>query len=799
MIRSLFRDSLRLVFIAFSLLFTRAVLGQTTAFNYQGVINDSGAAANGPYDFHIVLFDASTNGVQLGANYFFSTAVSNGLFSLNLDFGATVFTDADRWLEIQIRGGAGGPEFTVLSPRQKVLSTPYAITARGLTGPLPSGGLSGVYSSPLTLNNSANVFSGRFSGDGSGLTNISVPGLSPGAYVMKTGDIMSGNLGFGQTAREMLSFYDDGRLLYAMGVQADTLYQRSPGNFAWYANGGWAQGQFDPGTGGSRLMTLRADAELHLNGPGAGVSLESRSVSGFVTNPTLGERWELYADRGAGAASSTFRLWSGGDLLTVDLSGNASVIGMLTAAGGLWGGSGASSSGVVGANGPGVRPDITVGVYGESTLSNGTGVEGVADTGDKAYGIWGRSLFGYAGWFDGPVQVNGRGSGSPSGALVVDAPSGDAVVASSHSSGSSGVNASSSAADGIAITATASDPTGTAVVGVSGPQSLFNGESVGVFGGSAAGTGVAGESVAANGIGVSGVANIGANAKAVFGHSDQGFAGFFEGAVNLNGAVDIGGQSTFESGAWFKSGAAFNGDVSLTNSFLEVRNVYGQSLDYTTINGGNINLVSNPGGSATIASAAIFTVDIVPVPPYTEYKGELIVQSHGVQSMINFALGDQAGTGVGIIGGDRGGMLLDGGGLTVQGTITPLSDRHAKTGFAEINSREILDRVARLPVTTWAYTNSVSVRHIGPVAQDFQAAFNVGADDRHISTTDEGGVALAAIQGLNQKVDDTTRARDVEIQALREKAAHVDDLEKSVAELKAIVQALVQKASGGDR
>jgi hypothetical protein len=67
----------------------------------------------------------------------------------------------------------------------------------------------------------------------------------------------------------------------------------------------------------------------------------------------------------------------------------------------------------------------------------------------------------------------------------------------------------------------------------------------------------------------------------------------------------------------------------------------------------------------------------------------------------------------------------------------------------------MLQRVRNLPISTWNYTSDeASVRHIGPMAQDFAAAFGVGADDRHIHPIDGQGVALAAIQGLLTQVEE---------------------------------------------
>jgi hypothetical protein len=106
------------------------------------------------------------------------------------------------------------------------------------------------------------------------------------------------------------------------------------------------------------------------------------------------------------------------------------------------------------------------------------------------------------------------------------------------------------------------------------------------------------------------------------------------------------------------------------------------------------------------------------------------------------------------------------------------SDRDAKENFTAVNAREVLAKVVSLPVTEWNYkTDSKAVLHIGPMAQDFQAAFGLdGTDDKHISVVDEGGVALAAIQGLNQKLD--------------EKDAEIQNLEKKLDELQAVVKQL---------
>jgi trimeric autotransporter adhesin len=86
------------------------------------------------------------------------------------------------------------------------------------------------------------------------------------------------------------------------------------------------------------------------------------------------------------------------------------------------------------------------------------------------------------------------------------------------------------------------------------------------------------------------------------------------------------------------------------------------------------------------------------------------------------------------------------------GTWSSLSDRDAKTNFAPLDDASILEKVSTLPIGAWRYKSEAGVRHLGPMAQDFFAAFGVGADDRHITSIDEDGVALAAIKALDAKL-----------------------------------------------
>ena len=104
--------------------------------------------------------------------------------------------------------------------------------------------------------------------------------------------------------------------------------------------------------------------------------------------------------------------------------------------------------------------------------------------------------------------------------------------------------------------------------------------------------------------------------------------------------------------------------------------------------------------------------------------------------------------------------------LTAGGSWTNGSSRLFKQGFAAIDPTEMLSKVVSLPITRWTYRNSAEGEHIGPMAEDFQAAFGTGSDNQHIATVDADGVALAAIQGLNAKLEAENAALKARLAAI---------------------------------
>jgi hypothetical protein len=121
-----------------------------TAFTYQGLLIDGGNPANGEYDFEFKLYDASSGGTQIGSTVTLGdVTVTEGLFTVKLDFGSGAFNGDARWLDIGVRPGASTGAYTTLDPRQGLTPSPYALALPGLwtqqnpTSPNIIGGYSG--------------------------------------------------------------------------------------------------------------------------------------------------------------------------------------------------------------------------------------------------------------------------------------------------------------------------------------------------------------------------------------------------------------------------------------------------------------------------------------------------------------------------------------------------------------------------------------------------------------------------------------------------------------------------------
>ncbi len=171
------------LFIVFTvvMLSCASISAQTTAFTYQGSLQNGGTPANGNYDLEFKLFDLAVAGAQQGSTLQrLNVVVTNGVFTVSLDFGAGTLPGADRFLDISVRTASGGA-FTPLTPRQKVNSAPYAVKS-----------LNAASADSVTV-------AGVPSGSGNYIQNGTSPQASSNFSISGNG-LIGGNIGIGTSA-----------------------------------------------------------------------------------------------------------------------------------------------------------------------------------------------------------------------------------------------------------------------------------------------------------------------------------------------------------------------------------------------------------------------------------------------------------------------------------------------------------------------------------------------------------------------------------------------------------------------
>jgi len=171
---------------------------------------------------------------------------------------------------------------------------------------------------------------------------------------------------------------------------------------------------------------------------------------------------------------------------------------------------------------------------------------------------------------------------------------------------------------------------------------------------------------------------------------------------------------------------------------------------YATIPGGSDNQVAGDygfaaGQRAQIAGSHAGTFLFADSSPFdfdSEAADEFAARATGGVRFV---------TALSEAGQPLGGVRLSPG----SGSWSTLSAREAKENLKPVDGAEVLEQLATVPLSTWNYVGQdPSVRHLGPMAQDFRSAFGLGEDDRHIGTVDADGVALAALQGAYQLLEE---------------------------------------------
>jgi hypothetical protein len=374
--------SMRLLQFAAALVFMSlcpvySVFAQTTAFSYQGSLNVGGVPANGSFDLQFKMFDSVSGGTQQGSTVTKNAvAVANGLFAVTLDFGASVFPGADRFLEISAQT-AGGAGFTTLSPRSPVLSTPYSIQSvssntAGTAAFATSAGSAQSISGPLTASNPTAALA--VTNNAQGIANPDLNNLPPAglkAESTATNDQTAGVIGISNSN-------------YGAGVL------------------GIAKGSAQPGNVGLQTAGVVGIA-VSATGPANGIRGETLSSSGWgvhgVADSTTGNAngvvGETYSPFGAAFFGRSF---GSGDLIklandsTIGLNPRFRVAwdGSVTTGGYITTASGFRSALTIQSGGTAALPNFFVDLNGDVTTHGGLDVRGPS----VLYGVVKVPLFG---------------------------------------------------------------------------------------------------------------------------------------------------------------------------------------------------------------------------------------------------------------------------------------------------------------------------------------------------------------------------------------------------------------------
>jgi trimeric autotransporter adhesin len=729
---------------------------QGTAFTYQGQLQNNGSLASGTYNLQFSLYTANSGGsLVAGPVTNNSVLITNGLFTVTMDFGSSVWNGATNWLQIGVEtNGVSG--FTPLTPRQQLTPAPYAIYAEGadaagLLGTIPATNLGGTYGNALTLTNPAN----SFSGNGTGLTNVNAAtlgGLAPGSFWQ-----VGGNAGV-PSSNNFIGTLDNNFI----DVRVSNIR-------------------------GLRLRLFNDALGIYTNAPnvigGSSVNLTAPDVVGATIaggggNNTNGTALinEVYADFGAiggGAANST-----GAQNATVSggYGNNAGGTGSFIGGGGYDGTNffGNTIQDVAATIGGGMNNTIPKG--GNYAFIGGGYGNNAGGLGAMVGGGEGNIASGYA-------TTVGGGYGNRAEVYLATVAGGGGNIASTNTAtvggGANNVASGQTAtvSGGIFNYATGSGSfvggggyDGSEQIGnqAQAPAATIGGGQANIISDSGSYAFIGGGDENTN-------SGYGATVGGGLGNTASGYAATIPGGAGNTAS----GYESFACGSFANSIHDYSfvwGDDEI-GAFSSTRQ---HQFAIQAANGVYMSVSASSGLTPAALEVDSSSTNGVAIYATQNSSGAAAVLANsGTGNIISGFSGPSADTLV---------FKVENDGTVVSKGATLTSDRNAKDNFTSLDGKAVLAKVAALPVTEWNYKDDpADKKHIGPVAQDFHATFGLnGDDDHHISILDEGGVALAAIQGLNQKLTE----KDSEILSLKRQnealAKRLENLEqtmKSVAEL----------------
>jgi len=710
-----------------------AVLAQGTAFTYQGRLADASGPVSGSYDLAFALFASDVALSPLATPVTNSAIlVSNGLFATIIDFGPGVLTGGSNWLEIAVRTN-GAATFKTLAPRQLLTPVPLALfanSASALIGALslPSAGphiLVGGGSLLISQSNLSDFFAGSAAGaasvsgaqnTGIGASALSMISAGYGNTALGYAALGSNSTGYGNTAVGCQSLSFSIAAFGNTGIGYQSLVKDS-------------LGVYNTATGSGALYGNVLGAYNTADGAGALQNNTNASYNTAIGYASLINNLSASQNTALGA-SSLLGLTNGG--------GNVAL------------GYDALFQSQSGSN------NIAVGAQAGANL-----------TGHESQDI----LIGNPG-------VPGEGNAIRIGVPGVHANAVIAGVISGDGSGLTNLNAANIASGSI------SDSALSANVAFRSGGNTFSGDQI-----------------------MNGFLGVGTVPIRPFQVFNGGILLAEFDSSNPDGAWLTLSNSSVTGDPWnFICTGSGNGEGA---DKLLIHHGYGGATVMTCETNGSIGVgtsdpetafhvagqngtairVSGSGGGGAHVSLDLSTYDPATNLPACQFLAtdnnwssdvDIMTKAPGADtnsliSRIHISASGNVGIGTNAPANPL--EMASGAYCSAGGVWTSVSDRNVKEGFAGISPLNILAKISQLPITQWKYkAEPPGVKHIGPVAQDFHAAFGVGADDKHIADIDEGGVALAAIKGLNEKLEIELTHKDAEIADLNARLQRLEKL-----------------------
>jgi hypothetical protein len=832
-----------MLFLTFNHLSSTA-FGQGTAFTYQGQLQNNGSPASGTYNLIFSLYTNSAGSTAVAGPVTNSAvAVSNGLFTVTIDFGANAWNGQTNWLQIGVESN-GIASFTLLTPRQQLTPTPYAIfaeggNAAGLTGTIPASSLSGNYGSAISLTNAGN----SFSGNGSGLTGVNATAL--GGLTSSNFWQLSGNAGtragtnfVGTTDNQPLELHVNGFRALRMEPTANSVNISNAVNFIGGSSVNSASGVMGAtigGGGASYYFGLFAANRVGDNfctiGGGVNNNISSNSSESTISggNANSIQPYSIRSVIGGGwentiGTNANYGTISGGSLNSIQNGAGYSFIG-------------SGNGNFLGPNGVGGGATYSVicGGYFNTNLEFYSFIGGGQQNIIQAAADHSVIVGGANNVIDG---ATGPSSGFIGGGNLntIQTNASFAAIGGGYFN-TIRTNASYSTIGG-GNGNTASSPNGGQAQTVGGGIGNLAGGNAAVVGGGYVNTAI-GSSATVGGGSYNYATGNGAfiggggwDGSTTVGNTNQGSAATISGGM---GNLILGGASyAFIGGG--ATNTASGGLATIGGGYANTAGGYGATVGGGTFNinngqgsfigGGGYDGTFTAGNFVNANAAAICGGMSNSIPAGSRYSfigggvsniasafyavvpGGAFNSASGTASFAagmnavaghdgSFIWSDDTGTGAVDTGANQFVARASGGFFFYTGTgnigarltsgstaWTAICDRNAKKNFQPVDTAAVLDKLAAVPIEQWNYKweRDSDVPNIGPMAQDFKHAFYPGRDDTGITTLEFDGVELAAIQGLNNKLESDNAELKRENNLL---AKRLDELE---AEVKTLAQ-----------